>query len=62
MVTEFRYGRNMAKGIHNFSELTNLVDYQSNMAPTTYALVFVDNHDNQRGHGANSNSQYFGRK
>lgn len=48
MVTEFRYGRNMAAGIRNFSELANLVDYDSNMAPANFALVFVDNHDNQR--------------
>ncbi|XP_022105547.1 alpha-amylase A-like [Acanthaster planci] len=52
-VTEFKYGLELARGFHrqnllkwfkNFGEAWGFVpDYNS--------LVFIDNHDNQRGHG-----------
>lgn len=52
-VTEFRYGRELSDvfrdgrlaQLHNFGEAWGLL-------PSTEAVVFVDNHDNQRGHGA----------
>jgi alpha-amylase len=50
-VTEFRYCAKIAAGVKNFGELSNLVDFSWNMSPSDRAFVFVDNHDNQRGHG-----------
>ncbi|XP_021949458.1 alpha-amylase 2B [Folsomia candida] len=53
-VTEFKYGANLgkvfrkgdeAKFLRNFGEEWNMLNSQK-------ALVFIDNHDNQRGHGA----------
>ena len=52
MTTEFRFTQNIATGIQNYDELVNLVNYESRMAQSDRALIFVDNHDNQRGHGA----------
>lgn len=52
-ITEFRYGRDLGRtfrGHANFDELRRAI--QSAMLPSDRALVFVDNHDNQRGHGA----------
>ncbi|KAF2367801.1 Glycosyl hydrolase family 13 catalytic domain [Trinorchestia longiramus] len=52
-VTEFKYGlslgsafrgNNLLKYLNNFGEEWGFLD-------RAYALVFVDNHDNQRGHG-----------
>lgn len=53
-VTEFRYGKylgeafrgnNQLKYLNNFGEGWGMIDRHD-------ALVFIDNHDNQRGHGA----------
>ncbi|KAK7067087.1 hypothetical protein SK128_022546 [Halocaridina rubra] len=49
--TEFRFGKKIAWGIADFSQLGGVYDPGWGMAPSDKALVFVDNHDNQRGHG-----------
>ena len=51
LVTEFRYCMKLAWGINDYSQLGGLVDYGWGMARADRAFVFVDNHDNQRGHG-----------
>lgn len=53
-VTEFRGCNNMANSFRGSSALTYLENYGEawGMYPDDNALVFVDNHDNQRGHGA----------
>ena len=50
-VTEFRYCQKIKEGIDSFSSLHSVVDFGWGMADSAHALVFVDNHDNQRGHG-----------
>jgi len=52
-VTEFRYGLKMADLINgnNFGGLAGIYDQGWGMADPAHAMVFVDNHDNQRGHG-----------
>lgn len=50
-VTEFRYCQKIGWGIQNYGQLANLVDYGWGMAVSERAFIFVDNHDNQRGHG-----------
>lgn len=50
-VTEFRYNQKIAWGIQNFDQLNGVYDPGWGMADPGNALVFVDNHDNQRGHG-----------
>ncbi|XP_064105510.1 alpha-amylase-like [Macrobrachium nipponense] len=49
--TEFRFGKKIAWGVNDFSQLGNIYDQGWGMAPSDKALNFVDNHDNQRGHG-----------
>ncbi|XP_037799098.1 alpha-amylase-like [Penaeus monodon] len=49
--TEFRFGKKIAWGINSFDQLGNVYDPGWGMAPSEKAVVFVDNHDNQRGHG-----------
>ena len=51
-VTEFRYCQKIKQGIDSFSTLQSVVDFGWGMANSSYALVCVDNHDNQRGHEA----------
>lgn len=51
IVTEFRYSQKLAWGTGNFGQLNGVVDYGWGMEKSDRALVFVDNHDNQRGHG-----------
>lgn len=51
LVTEFRYCMKLAWGIADYGQLGGLVDYGWGMAQSDRAFVFVDNHDNQRGHG-----------
>ena len=50
-VTEFRYCQKIKQGIDSFSSLGGVVDFGWGMADSAHAFVFVDNHDNQRGHG-----------
>ncbi|XP_071087740.1 alpha-amylase-like [Haliotis cracherodii] len=54
-VTEFRYCQKIAYGTHDFGQLGGVVDYGWGMAESSHAFVFVDNHDNQRGHGGGGN-------
>ena len=51
LVTEFRFCRKLAEGIVDYQKLGGLIDYNWGMVPSDRAFVFVDNHDNQRGHG-----------
>ena len=56
-ITEFRYSRDMGKAFRRQFELSVLSGLGSaawQWLPSERALVFVDNHDNQRGHGAGS--------
>ncbi|XP_023334511.1 alpha-amylase [Eurytemora carolleeae] len=50
---EFRYGVKLAQCIRNgdFNCLGGIYDQGWGMADGLHAVVFVDNHDNQRGHG-----------
>ena len=50
-VTEFRYCQKIAWGIQDPSQLGGVYDPGWGMADPDKAFVFVDNHDNQRGHG-----------
>jgi len=52
-VMEFRYGIKLANCIRggDFNCLTGIYDQGWGMADGLHAVVFVDNHDNQRGHG-----------
>ena len=50
-VTEFRYCQKLKEGIDGFGSLTDVVDYNWGMVDSEHAFVFVDNHDNERGHG-----------
>lgn len=52
-VMEFRYGIKLAECIRNgdFNCLGGIYDQGWGMADGVHAVVFVDNHDNQRGHG-----------
>lgn len=52
-VTEFRYGRDLSRAMMSgdLARLKTLGDADG-WVPDERALVFVDNHDNQRGHGA----------
>ncbi|KAG7177939.1 Pancreatic alpha-amylase-like [Homarus americanus] len=47
--TEFRFCTNVAAGVEDFALLEHVYDPNSSMAPPHKALVFVDNHQNQRG-------------
>nr|AWU67110.1 putative alpha-amylase [Crangon crangon] len=50
-ITEFRYSQKIAWGIQDPSQLEGVYDPGWFMADPDKAFVFVDNHDNQRGHG-----------
>ncbi|KAF4520994.1 hypothetical protein B566_EDAN002490 [Ephemera danica] len=52
-VTEFRYGYELGRGIRGQNPLKWFYNFgvEWGFAPTERALVFNDNHDNQRGHG-----------
>lgn len=60
-VTEFRYGPRLSRAFMS-GDLARLRDLgeASNWAPSERALVFIDNHDNQRGHGAAGMVMTFG--
>ena len=55
LVTEFRYCERVAAGIDNYADLGIVVNLAAGMARPDRAFVFVDNHDNQRGHGGAGN-------
>ncbi len=52
-VTEFRYSVAVGRMFNKCGEaLSNLQAFNFDFLPSELALVFTDNHDNQRGHGA----------
>ena len=53
-VTEFGYAQAMANHFNGSTPLSNLETLStfSELMPSRFAVVFTDNHDNQRGHGA----------
>ncbi|KAK7084372.1 Pancreatic alpha-amylase 2a5 [Halocaridina rubra] len=53
-VTEFRYGKFLGEAFRGNNQLKWLSDFGEGwgMTDRANALVFIDNHDNQRGHGA----------
>ena len=55
LVTEFNYGRRLAEFFRNNRRLAELQNFEQGLMPSHRALVFVDNHDNQRGHGGGGN-------
>ncbi|TRY76789.1 hypothetical protein TCAL_12427 [Tigriopus californicus] len=57
-VTEFRYGIKVAESINNgaFGNLEGVYDPGWGMCDPEHAFVFIDNHDNQRGHGGAGNT------
>lgn len=50
-ITEFRYCQKIAWGIQDPNQLQGVYDPGWGMTDPDKAFVFVDNHDNQRGHG-----------
>jgi len=53
-VTEFKFSAQIGRVFRGGTQLTHLVNWGTGWGflPSNNALVFVDNHDNQRGHGA----------
>nr|APU94147.1 alpha-amylase [Sinonovacula constricta] len=60
-VTEFRYSIKIGQAVQNFDQLGNVVDFGWGMTDSGHAFVFVDNHDNQRGHGGGGSIMTFKR-
>jgi alpha-amylase len=57
-VTEFDYGKEMYRIFDmsgNLSELINFNESKPGFMPSASAMVFLDNHDKQRGHGGGGN-------
>ncbi|XP_018017055.1 alpha-amylase 1 isoform X2 [Hyalella azteca] len=52
-VTEFKYGLSLGSAFRGNNKLTYLSNFGEGWGflPRAYSLVFVDNHDNQRGNG-----------
>lgn len=52
-VTEFKFGSDIGNLFRGNIQLKNLANWgpEWGLYPSNYAFVFVDNHDNQRGHG-----------
>ncbi|XP_055524227.1 alpha-amylase A-like [Wyeomyia smithii] len=53
-VTEFRFSAEIGRVFRGYDSLSHLVNWgeEWGFLPSYLGLVFVDNHDNQRGHGA----------
>jgi alpha-amylase len=53
-VTEFKFSKGIGEVFRGYTALKNLANFGEGwgMYPSGSALAFVDNHDNQRGHGA----------
>ncbi|KAI4459920.1 alpha-amylase [Holotrichia oblita] len=53
-VTEFKYSAEIGRVFHGYDQLTWLSNWGEGWGfmASEYAFIFVDNHDNQRGHGA----------
>lgn len=58
VVTEFLASSELGLVFHGLKPLNGLVKWGTDMGflPSDSSLVFVDNHDNQRGHGAGGSS------
>nr|AAA17751.2 alpha-amylase [Bombyx mori] len=56
-VTEFRFGLELSQAFQRRNQLRWLVNWgpQWGLLASGDALTFIDNHDNQRGHGAGGN-------
>lgn len=56
-VTEFRHSKEIGKAFRGGNDLKWLMSWGVawDFLPSEQAFVFVDNHDNQRGHGAGGN-------
>lgn len=56
-VTEFKYGLELSRAFTGGNQLRWLVNWgpQWGLLASNDALTFIDNHDNQRGHGAGGN-------
>lgn len=56
-VTEFKYGKELARLFRGDVQLKHLAGFGESwgMVHSNNAVVFVDNHDNQRGHGGGGN-------
>ncbi|KRX55809.1 Alpha-amylase [Trichinella sp. T9] len=52
-VTNFKYGLDLSAAVRRRKNFKHLINFGEawNYFPSNGALVFVDNHDNQRGHG-----------
>ncbi|PIK42765.1 putative alpha-amylase 4N isoform X2 [Apostichopus japonicus] len=52
-VTEFKYGLKLAEGVRGSNQLKGFYNFGEawGMLADGSAVVFIDNHDNQRGHG-----------
>ena len=59
LVTEFQYGTKIKQAIDSLKEVFHIKDGAPGMLPSKDALIFVDNHDNQRGHGSADNPLTF---
>lgn len=57
-VTEFKFSANIGSVFRGWNKLSSLSNWGEGWGfiASGDALVFVDNHDNQRGHGAGGNS------
>uniref|UniRef100_H2Z2M5 Alpha-amylase n=1 Tax=Ciona savignyi TaxID=51511 RepID=H2Z2M5_CIOSA len=53
-ITEFKYGVNLGNNKNSIQYLENFGE-EWGMMPSGNALVFLNNHDNQRGHGGGGN-------
>nr|AAP92665.1 alpha-amylase 1 [Diatraea saccharalis] len=56
-VTEFKFGMELSRAFLGGNQLRWLANWgpQWNLLASADSLVFIDNHDNQRGHGAGGN-------
>lgn len=56
-VTEFKYGMELSNAFQGNNALKWLINWGEGwgLMPSNDSLVFIDNHDNQRGHGAGGN-------
>ena len=61
-VTEFSYGKYVSEAFRGYNQLKNLKNFGEGwgyLMPDGNAFVFIDNHDNQRGHGGGGNVATF---
>lgn len=58
VVTDFRYGVQLATAFHGDIKNLRHFSHHEELLPAEQALVFVDNHDRERGHGGTGNLTY----